>query len=83
MKAPMQWIESYVDIPVDGEQYAQKMIMIGNGVEGIEQLGAEVSGVVVDRVLTCEDHPDSDHLHDLQATSLFQEEQQQELILTE
>ena len=63
MKAPMQWIESYVDIPVDGEQYAQKMIMIGNGVEGIEQLGAEVSGVVVGRVLTCEDHPDSDHLH--------------------
>ena len=62
MKASMEWIKTYADIPVDGETYAQKMIMIGNGVEGVEQQGAEVSGVVVGRVLTCHPHPDSDHL---------------------
>ena len=59
----MQWIKEYADIPVDAETYQSKMIMIGNGVEGYENLGAEVENVVVGTVLTCEDHPNSDHLH--------------------
>ncbi len=63
MKIPMQWISRYAPIPVDAAAYQDQMIMIGNGVEGYEELGAEVDGVVVGRVLTCEDHPDSDHLH--------------------
>jgi len=63
MKVPMKWIRAYTDIPVDAETYMNKMIMIGDGVEGYEALGAEVDGVVVGRVLTCVDHPNSDHLH--------------------
>ena len=63
MKVPMQWIKEYADIPVDAETYQNKMIMIGNGVEGYEDLGADVENVVVGTVLTCEDHPNSDHLH--------------------
>ncbi len=63
MKIPMQWIDQYASIPVDAQVYQDKMIMIGNGVEGYEEVGHEVQGVVVGRVLTCEDHPDSDHLH--------------------
>lgn len=63
MKIPMQWIREYADIPVSAEEYQNKMIMIGNGVEGYEVQGAEVENVVVGRVLTCEPHPDSDHLH--------------------
>lgn len=63
MKVPMQWIKEYADIPVSAEEYQSKMIMIGNGVEGYEVQGAEVENVVVGRVLTCEKHPDSDHLH--------------------
>ena len=63
MKVPMQWIKKYADIPVDAATYQNQMIMIGNGVEGYEDLGAEVENVVVGRVLTCEPHPDSDHLH--------------------
>ena len=63
MKIPMQWIAQYAPIPVDAKTYQDKMIMIGNGVEGYEDLGAEVEGVVVGRVVTCEPHPDSDHLH--------------------
>lgn len=59
----MQWIKAYADIPVDAETYKNKMIMIGNGVEGYEELGAEVDNVVVGTVLTCADHPNSDHLH--------------------
>ncbi len=63
MKVPMKWIREYADIPADAETYMNKMIMIGDGVEGYEALGAEVENVVVGRVLTCVDHPDSDHLH--------------------
>lgn len=63
MKVPMQWIKEYADIPVSAEEYQSKMIMIGNGVEGYEVQGAEVENVVVGRVLTCEPHPDSNHLH--------------------
>lgn len=63
MKIPMQWISQYAPIPVDAAAYQDKMIMIGNGVEGYEDLGEEVENVVVGRVLTCVDHPDSDHLH--------------------
>ena len=63
MKVPMKWIKDYAPIPMDAAEYQNKMIMIGNGVEGYEYLGEEVDGVVVGRVLTCEAHPDSDHLH--------------------
>lgn len=63
MKIPMQWISRYAPIPCGAEDYQNKMIMIGNGVEGYEDLGAEVENVVVGRVLTCEPHPNSDHLH--------------------
>ena len=69
----MQWIREYADIPVDAETYKNKMIMIGNGVEGYENLGAEVENVVVGTVLTCEDHPNSDHLH-LTTVDVGQEE---------
>ena len=69
----MQWIKEYADIPVDAATYQSKMIMIGNGVEGYEDLGAEVENVVVGTVLTCEDHPNSDHLH-LTTVDVGQEE---------
>ena len=63
MKVPMKWIRDYAPGNLSPEEFQSKMIMIGNGVEGYEELGAEVEGVVVGRVLTCEAHPDSDHLH--------------------
>ncbi|MCQ2457839.1 MAG: phenylalanine--tRNA ligase subunit beta [Clostridia bacterium] len=63
MKVPMKWIGEYAPILTDAENYMNKMIMIGNGVEGYEDLGGGFSGVVVGKVLTCEAHPDSDHLH--------------------
>ncbi len=63
MKIPMKWLREYTEIPADADTYMNKMIMIGDGVEGYETLGAEVEGVVVGKVLTCEPHPNSDHLH--------------------
>ncbi len=64
MNLPMSWLGDYTDITgVTPKEYSDKMTMSGSKVEGIENLGAQIDKVVVGKVLQCEDHPDSDHLH--------------------
>ena len=64
MDLPMSWLGDYTDITgVTPKEYSDKMTMSGSKVEGVENLGAEIDKVVVGKVLECEDHPDSDHLH--------------------
>ena len=63
MKVSMKWISQYAEIPVSPAEYESRMIMTGTGVEGMEDLGAELENVVVGKVLTCRDHENSDHLH--------------------
>lgn len=63
MKVPMKWIRDYTDIPVSPLEYESKMVMSGTGVEDMEDMTAERKGIVVGRVLKCDKHPDSDHLH--------------------
>ncbi len=63
MKVSMNWLRRDTDIPVSNAEYESRMVMSGTGVEGMEDLGAELENVVVGRVLTCENHPNSDHLH--------------------
>ena len=41
---------------------AEKLTIAGLEVEGIEKM-AEGTNLVIGQVLTCENHPDSDHLH--------------------
>ena len=62
MKIPMRWLNEYTDIKMSAEEYAKRMIMTGTAVEGWENT-AKFTNVVVGKVLTCEMHPDSDHLH--------------------
>ena len=64
MDLPMSWLSDYTDISgVTPKEYSDKMTMSGSKVEGVTNLGAEIDKVVVGKVLTCEMHPDSDHLH--------------------
>ena len=63
MKVSMNWLKTYADIPVSPAAYESRMIMTGTGVEGIEDLGADIQQVVVGRVLSCAAHENSDHLH--------------------
>ena len=35
MKVPIKWVKQYVDIPMNAEDYASKMIMTGTAVEGV------------------------------------------------
>ncbi len=52
-----------MDIDVTPKEYADAMTMSGSKVEGYESMGDSIKNVVTGKVLTCEDHPDSDHLH--------------------
>ncbi len=64
MKLPMSWLSDYMDAEgITPKEYADRLTMTGSKVEGVENLGSEIDKVVAGRVLTCEDHPDSDHLH--------------------
>ncbi|MBQ8087217.1 MAG: phenylalanine--tRNA ligase subunit beta, partial [Clostridia bacterium] len=63
MKVPMKWLKEYVDIDISSEEYVKQMIMTGTAVEGIESTGAQFDKVVVGYVVSCVDHPNSDHLH--------------------
>ncbi len=63
MKVPMKWLKEYVDINMSAEEYAGKMVMTGTAVEGVEKTGTQFDKVVVGYVVSCVDHPNSDHLH--------------------
>ncbi len=63
MKVSMNWLKTYADIPVSPDAYESRMIMTGTGVEGVEDMGADIQNVVVGRVLSCAPHENSDHLH--------------------
>ena len=63
MKVPMKWLKEYVDINLPAKEYASRMIMTGTAVEGIDKTGEQFDNVVVGYVVSCVDHPNSDHLH--------------------
>lgn len=62
MKVPMQWLKQYADVPVSAPEYEEQMIMHGTGVEGVEDMGAQVQNVVVGRILSVVKHENSDHM---------------------
>lgn len=64
MNLPMSWLGDYTDISgVTPQEYSDKMTMSGSKVEAVENLGEDIDKVVVGYVVSCEMHPDSDHLH--------------------
>ena len=63
MKVSLKWLSEYVDVPADTKALCDRLDLTGTGVEGVEKTGEAFDGVVVGHVLTCEQHPDSDHMH--------------------
>ncbi len=58
-----KWLSQYMDVSdLSIEQIADKITSAGFEVEAIEYLSSGTN-LVIGEVLTCEDHPDSDHLH--------------------
>ena len=63
MKISLKWLSDYVDVPDGLKDFCDRLDLTGTGVEGVDKVGANLDGVVVGHVLTCEPHPDSDHMH--------------------
>ena len=66
MNISYNWLKRYLDTDLSAERIAEILTELGLEVEEfekIETIKGGLSGVVVGEVLTCEEHPDSDHLH--------------------
>lgn len=64
MFVSMNWIKDFVDLEgQDLEKLIHRFTLSTAEVEGIEYKGKDIKDVVVGEILSCEDHPDSDHLH--------------------
>ncbi len=66
MNVSFNWLKRYLDCDLSAERMAEILTELGLEVEEfekIETIKGGLKGVVVGEVLTCEEHPDSDHLH--------------------
>ncbi len=63
MKVSLNWLKRFIDLEgVEPEVIANKLTFAGVEVESVEKL-AKASNLVIGKILTCVEHPDSDHLH--------------------
>ena len=62
MKVTLNWLKQYVDFDWSPDELAERLTMLGLEVEGVEQVGGGLEGIVVAEVLTREKHPDADKL---------------------
>ena len=66
MNISYKWLKRYIDLHDDAETVAKILTSIGlevGTVEEVETIKGGLKGLVVGEVLTCEAHPNSDHLH--------------------
>lgn len=66
MNISYNWLKEYLDFDLKPEEVAAALTSIGletGGVEEVQTIKGGLEGLVIGEVLTCEDHPNSDHLH--------------------
>ena len=66
MNISYNWLKRYIDLRDDAETVAKILTSIGlevGTVETVETIRGGLKGLVVGEVLSCEPHPNSDHLH--------------------
>ena len=66
MKISYNWLKDYIKTDLTAEKAAEILTAAGleiEGIEKVESIRGGLAGLVVAEVLTCTDHPDSDHLH--------------------
>ena len=66
MNISYNWLKEYVKFDLTPEEVSAALTSIGletDGVEEVQTIKGGLEGLVIGEVLTCVDHPDSDHLH--------------------
>ena len=66
MNISYNWLKKYLDFSLTPDELAAALTSIGletGGVEEVESIRGGLRGIVIGKVLTCEEHPNSDHLH--------------------
>ena len=66
MNISYNWLKEYLDFDLEPEEVAAALTSIGletGGVEEVQTIKGGLEGLVIGEVLTCEEHPNSDHLH--------------------
>lgn len=66
MNISYNWLRQYIDCKLTPSELAGALTSIGletGTVEEVESIKGGLKGLVIGKVLTCVEHPDSDHLH--------------------
>ena len=66
MNISYKWLREYVDFDLSADEVAKALTSIGlevDGVEEVQSIRGGLQGIVIGEVLTCEPHPNSDHMH--------------------
>lgn len=66
MNISYNWLKQYIDFDLTPGELADALTSIGletGSVEEVESIRGGLKGIVTGKVLTCIEHPDSDHLH--------------------
>ena len=62
MNLSRKWLDEFVHVDASDKEFAEAMTLSGSKVELTHDLGAEISNVVVGKVLSMVRHPNSDHM---------------------
>jgi len=63
MKVSYNWLKDYLDLTTEPAALAEKITRTGIEVAGVTQMSAGLKKIVVGHILSCQPHPDSDHLN--------------------
>ena len=66
MNISYNWLKDYLDFNLQPEEVSAILTSVGletGGVEEVQTIKGGLEGLVIGEVLTCEEHPNSDHLH--------------------
>ena len=66
MTISYNWLKDYIECDLTAEQVAAALTSIGletGDVEEVQSIKGGLEGLVIGKVLTCEPHPNSDHMH--------------------
>lgn len=61
MRVPLSWLRDYVDVALAPDELAEQLTLRGMEVQAVE-LGGDIRGVVVGRLLAVERHPNAEKL---------------------